>query len=95
MFTRVVFVTILAVLTEVPTRSQERFSLFVASSPESVERMLTLAQRRARRSDLSDYFAQTGTALFQQPAQVPGGPAATGHDSSRTGHARHSGPPGD
>ncbi len=46
MFTRVVFVTMLAVLTEVPTRSQERFSLFVASSPESVERMLTLAQLR-------------------------------------------------
>ncbi len=26
---------------------------------------------RARRSDLSDYFARTGTALFQQPEQVP------------------------
>src|SRR5688572_1414216 len=46
MFTRVVFVTMLAVLTEIPTRSQERFSLFVASSAESVERMLTLAKLR-------------------------------------------------
>ena len=46
MFTRVVLVTMLAVLTEVPTRSQERFSFFAASSPESVERMLTLARLR-------------------------------------------------
>ena len=46
MFTRVVLVTMLAVLTEVPTRSQERFSFFQASSPESVERMLTLARLR-------------------------------------------------
>ena len=44
MFTRVVLVTMLAVFTEVPTRSQERFSFFQASSPESVERMLTLAR---------------------------------------------------
>ena len=46
MFTRVVLVTMLAVLTAVPTRSQERFSFFQASSPESVERMLTLAHLR-------------------------------------------------
>jgi methyltransferase family protein len=46
MFTRVVLVTMLAVLTVVPTRSQERFSFFHASSPESVERMLTLARLR-------------------------------------------------
>ena len=47
MVTRVVLVTMLAaVLTEVPTRSQERFSFFQASSPESVERMLTLARLR-------------------------------------------------
>ena len=46
MFTRVVVVTMLAVLTEVSTRSQERFSFFHASSPESVERMLTLAHLR-------------------------------------------------
>ena len=46
MFTRVVLVTMLAVLTELPTRSQERFSFFAASSPESVERMLTLARLR-------------------------------------------------
>ena len=46
MFTRVVLVTMLAVLTEVPTRSQERFSFFHASSPEVVERMLTLARLR-------------------------------------------------
>ncbi len=43
MFIRVVLVTMLAVLTVVPTRSQERFSFFHASSPEVVERMLTLA----------------------------------------------------
>lgn len=46
MFTRVTLVTILAVVTAVPTRSQERFSFFQASSPESVERMLTLAGLR-------------------------------------------------
>ena len=46
MFTRVVLVTLLAILTELPTRSQERFSFFAASSPESVERMLTLARLR-------------------------------------------------
>ena len=46
MLTRVVLVTLLAVLTELPTRSQERFSFFHASSPESVERMLTLAHLR-------------------------------------------------
>jgi hypothetical protein len=43
MFRRVVLVTILAVLTEVPAPSQERFSFFHASSPEVVERMLRLA----------------------------------------------------
>ena len=41
---RVVLLTMLAVLTVVPTRTQERFSFFAASSPESVERMLTLAR---------------------------------------------------
>jgi hypothetical protein len=46
MFTRVTLVTILAVVTAVPTHSQERFSFFQASSPESVERMLTLAGLR-------------------------------------------------
>jgi hypothetical protein len=44
MFTRVALVTMLAVVTEAPTWSQERFSFFAASSPESVERMLTLAK---------------------------------------------------
>jgi hypothetical protein len=49
MFRRVVLATVLAVLTlavltQVPTWSQERFSFFAASSPESVERMLTLAK---------------------------------------------------
>jgi hypothetical protein len=44
MFTRVVLTTMLAVLTVVPTWSQERFSFFAPSSPESVERMLTLAR---------------------------------------------------
>ncbi len=46
MFIRAVLVTILAVSTVVSTRSQERFSFFHASSPEVVERMLTLARLR-------------------------------------------------
>lgn len=46
MFTRVALVTMLAVLTVIPTRSQERFSFFAPSSLESVERMLTLARLR-------------------------------------------------
>ena len=46
MFRRVVLVTMLAVLTEVPAPSQERFSFFHPSSPEVVERMLTLASLR-------------------------------------------------
>jgi len=47
MVKRVVLVTMLAaVLTDVPTRSQERFSFFQASSPESVERLLKLARLR-------------------------------------------------
>jgi hypothetical protein len=46
MFTRVVLVMMLAVLAEVATRSQERFSFFQASSPESVERLLKLARLR-------------------------------------------------
>jgi hypothetical protein len=44
MFTKVVLVTMVAVLTVAPTWSQERFSFFQASSPESVERLLTLAR---------------------------------------------------
>ena len=44
MSTRVALVTMLAVSTVAPTWSQERFSFFAASSPESVERMLTLAR---------------------------------------------------
>lgn len=44
MFRRVLLVATFAVLTQIPTASQERFSLFVASSPESVERLLTLAK---------------------------------------------------
>jgi methylase of polypeptide subunit release factors len=43
---RVVLVTMLAVLTGVQTWSQERFSFFAPSTPESVERMLTLAKLR-------------------------------------------------
>ena len=46
MFTRVVLVTVLVVVTELPMRSQERFSFFHASSPEVVERMLRLARLR-------------------------------------------------
>jgi len=46
MFARITALTILAVCLTVPTHSQERFSLFVASTPESVERMLTMARLR-------------------------------------------------
>jgi hypothetical protein len=46
MFARVTLITILTVLTAVPTQSQERFSFFRASTPESVERMLTMAGLR-------------------------------------------------
>jgi hypothetical protein len=46
MFARVTALTILAVFTAVPTQPQERFSLFVASTPESVERMLTMVGLR-------------------------------------------------
>src|SRR5688572_29080405 len=46
MFARVTVLMVLAVVTAVPTQSQERFSLFVPSNPESVERMLTLAGLR-------------------------------------------------
>ena len=46
MFTRVTALIVLAVFTAVPTQSQERFSFFVASTPESVERMLTMARLR-------------------------------------------------
>lgn len=43
MFARVTLITILAASSIVPTQSQERFSFFQASTPESVERMLTIA----------------------------------------------------
>ena len=46
MFVRVTALTILAVFAALPTQSQERFSLFVPSTPESVERMLTMAGLR-------------------------------------------------
>lgn len=46
MFTRVTTLTLLAMLAALPAHSQERFSLFVPSSPESVERMLTVAGLR-------------------------------------------------
>lgn len=46
MLLRVVVLTISVVLAAVPAHSQERFSLFVPSSPESVERMLTLVGLR-------------------------------------------------
>ena len=46
MFVRVTALTILVVFAAVPTQSQERFSLFVPSTPESVERMLTMAGLR-------------------------------------------------
>jgi hypothetical protein len=43
---RVTAFTILTVFTAIPTESQERFSFFQASTPESVERMLTMAGLR-------------------------------------------------
>ena len=46
MFARVTALTIVAVFTAVPTQSQERFSFFQASTPESVEQMLTMAGLR-------------------------------------------------
>jgi precorrin-6B methylase 2 len=46
MFARVTALTVLAVFTAVPIHSQERFSFFQASTPESVEQMLTLAGLR-------------------------------------------------
>ncbi len=44
MFTRVVSLVI--VLAAIPAQAQERFSFFQASTPESVERMLKLAELR-------------------------------------------------
>ena len=46
MFTRLILVAILATLAAVSARSQERFSFFAPSNPESVGRMLTLAELR-------------------------------------------------
>ena len=46
MFTRLALVHQLAVLMAVPTQSQERFSFFQASTPESVERLLMMAGLR-------------------------------------------------
>jgi precorrin-6B methylase 2 len=44
MFTRPTLLMICALLTAFPAHAQERFSLFVPSNPESVERMLTIAR---------------------------------------------------
>jgi precorrin-6B methylase 2 len=44
MFIRATVLTICALLTTFPAHAQERFSLFVPSNPESVERMLTIAR---------------------------------------------------
>src|SRR5688572_28523400 len=46
MFIRGTLVIVLAVCTAIPTRSQERFSFYLASTPESVERLLTMAGLR-------------------------------------------------
>jgi precorrin-6B methylase 2 len=46
MFARVTALTILVLFTAVPAQSQERFSFFQASTPESVEQMLTMAGLR-------------------------------------------------
>ena len=43
---RVLFITMLAISTDIPMLAQERFSLFSPSSTESVERMLTVARLR-------------------------------------------------
>ena len=42
----VILVAILAALPDIPVEAQERFSFFQASTPESVQRLLTLAQLR-------------------------------------------------
>jgi hypothetical protein len=46
MLVRVTALTILVIVATVPIQSQERFSLFVPSTPESVERMLAMAGLR-------------------------------------------------
>jgi SAM-dependent methyltransferase len=46
MLRRVTLISILSILAVLPTASQERFSFFQASTPESVERMLRLAELR-------------------------------------------------
>jgi hypothetical protein len=44
MLRRVTLISILTIVAALPTASQERFSFFQASTPESVERMLKLAE---------------------------------------------------
>src|SRR5262245_66029825 len=46
MGTRITLAAVLAVCTAAPAGTQERFSFFVASTPDSVERMLALAELR-------------------------------------------------
>src|SRR5688572_2505842 len=46
MIRRILLMMVFAIVWEIPKTSQERFSLFVASSQESIERMLTLAKLR-------------------------------------------------
>src|SRR6188474_349527 len=46
MFARVTALTILVLFTAVPAQAQERFSFFQASTPENVQRMLTMAGLR-------------------------------------------------
>jgi hypothetical protein len=46
MLRRVTLISVLSILAVLPTASQERFSFFQASTPESVERMLKLAELR-------------------------------------------------
>src|SRR5262245_45420939 len=46
MVTRVPLLIVLTVLAALPVRSQERFSFFQASTPESVEKLLTIAGLR-------------------------------------------------
>ena len=46
MYIRVTLFTVLTFVTAIPAQSQERFSFFQASTPESVEKMLTMAGLR-------------------------------------------------
>ena len=85
MITRVTLATILALLTAVPALPQERFSFFQASTPESVERMLKLADLR---DDDVVVDLGSGNGLIPLTAarmnRAAAGPASTSTRSSST-----------